>query len=119
MVVYSMKLQHLPEPELEFAHGGRHVDIRFGLMTHGPLDRQASGDPRLIKLGVVGTAESAQGLLSWLDRCRSEVTAKESRYPNLFPRFPGFRAESAFHAEIECDARMQRKVPLKEFIQLT
>jgi hypothetical protein len=114
-----MKLQHLAEPELEFAHGGRHVDIRYGLMTHGPLDRQEAGNPRRIKLGVIGTPDSVQGLVAWLGRCRAEIPAKECRYPNLFPRFPGFHAEHGFHAEIDCDARMQRKIPTREFVQLT
>ena len=113
-----MKLQHLPEPELVFAHDGRHVDARFDLMTHGPLDRQGPADPRRIRLGVVGTADSAQGLLGWIDRCRAEVPAKAGRYPNLFPKFPGFQTGVAFHAEIECEPRMQRKIPTREFVQL-
>ena len=113
-----MKVQHLTEPELEFACGGRHVDIRFGIMNHGPLDRDGRNDPRRIRLGVVGTPASVEGLLAWLSRCRNEISAKESRYPNLFPRFPGFRPDAAFSAEIECEARMQRKLPVREIARL-
>lgn len=113
-----MKIQHLPEPELEFAGGGRHVDIRFGLMNHGPLDRESRETSRSIRLGIIGSANSVEDCLAWLTRCRSEIPAKESRYPNLFPRFPGFQPETGFFAEIDCDARMQRKIPTREFIRL-
>jgi hypothetical protein len=113
-----MTLHHLPEPELEFARGGRHVDIRFGLMTHGPLDRDARTDPRRIRLGVVGTPAGVEALLGWLAHCRAGLPAKESRYPNLFPRFPGFGTTTEWHAEIEGDARMRRTIPVREFVRL-
>jgi hypothetical protein len=113
-----MNLLHLPEPELEFAFAGRHVDIRFGIMNHGPLDREGRNDPRRIRVGVIGSPKSVEGLLAWLGRCRTEIPAKESKYPNLFPRFPGFRPDTSFHAEVECDNRMQRKIPVREFANL-
>jgi hypothetical protein len=34
----SFDLSHLPEPLLEFAGSGRHIDVRFGLMDYGPVD---------------------------------------------------------------------------------
>src|SRR5258708_35873824 len=42
-----MKAEFLDEPELEFGHGGRHVDIRFGLMSFGPLDIGSPRRPRI------------------------------------------------------------------------
>ncbi len=33
-----MKLALIPEPPLEFADGGRHLDPRFGVLQYGPLD---------------------------------------------------------------------------------
>jgi hypothetical protein len=114
----SMNVQHLSEPELEFACSGKHVDIRFGITNHGPLDLEGRAEPRRIRLGVVGTHASVDGLLAWLERCRNEIPAKESRYPNLFPLFPGFRPDAAFRAEIECDARMQRRIPARDIARL-
>lgn len=47
-----MKAILLQEPELEFGTG-RHVDIRFGLMAHGPVDFEDSPASR-IRAGIVG-----------------------------------------------------------------
>jgi hypothetical protein len=114
-----MTITHLTEPELEFAHGGRHVDIRFGLMNHGPLDLDGRDNARRIRLGIIGTSNSVEGLLAWLARCRTAIPAKASRYPNLFPRFPGFNQDTGFLAEIDCESRMQRKIPVREFVRLS
>ena len=84
--------QLLCEPELEFAAGGRHLDVRFGLLNYGPLDRDSLRARREIKVGMIGTAETIEGLQRWLGKCAAGVDAKESRQPNLFPRFPGFGA---------------------------
>jgi hypothetical protein len=73
-----MKLEILDEPELEFGSGARHVDIRFGLMDAGPLD-VLSPPLRGISVGMVGTAETLEGLARWLDRCRGR--SRQSRAP--------------------------------------
>lgn len=105
-----MKIDFIREPELEFAHDGRHVDIRYGIMAHGPLDRQERSVPKRIRLGIIGTSHSVDGLLQWLDRCKTEIAPKESKYPNLFPRFPGISANTMFHTEVESEPRMQRRI---------
>ena len=94
-----MRLNFLQEPELELGTG-RHVDIRLGLMNYGPLDNEHPLAPREIKLGIVGTPETVEGVLGWLERCRSEIPAKPSRQPNLFPKFPGFNDEVGFHSSL-------------------
>lgn len=113
-----MKIHYIREPELEFANQSRHVDIRYGIMAHGPLDRQERTDAKRIRLGIIGTGCSVDGLLQWLDRCRTEIAAKESKYPNLFPRFPGISSESPFHTEVECESRLQRTIAVREIEQL-
>jgi len=40
------EILHIAEPELEFGGGGRHLDIRFGLMDHGPFDAAHPEAPR-------------------------------------------------------------------------
>jgi hypothetical protein len=79
----------LDEPELEFAGGVGHIDIRFGLMHAGPID-VLDVKPRSISVALVGTNETVESLARWLERCRGEIPGKTSPYPNLFPRFPGF-----------------------------
>lgn len=110
-----MKLLSLNEPELEFGNGGTHIDIRFGVMCHGPLDVGESTAPTQLKVGVIGTEETVSALRAWLDRCREEIPAKASKQPNLFPRFPGFAADSCFGASLQfsdrwCSAIKKREI---------
>ena len=93
-----MKIFRFDEPELQFGTS-RHIDIRFGLMNYAPLDFDSDAAPKHIRVGIVGSAASIEGLRDWLERCRVEIPAKQSRQPNLFPRFPGFSAESGFYSE--------------------
>ena len=109
-----MKTDFIPEPELEFGGGGRHVDVRFGLLNYGPLDLGGALAPKHIKLGVIGSAESIEGVLGWHERCQHGIAAKKSRKPNLFPRFPGFYPEGCFHSEIVIDARLHRTLQASE-----
>jgi len=112
-----MKLDFLQEPELEFGTG-RHVDIRFGLMNYGPLDYEHPLAPRQIKLGIVGTPETVEGVQMWLERCRGEIPAKPSRQPNLFPNFPGCNPDASFRASIVMDQQLQRVIPERVFASL-
>jgi len=109
-----MPIAFLEEPELEFG-SGRHIDIRFGLLNHGPLDYASSLAPRDIRLGIVGTNQTIEGVASWLDKCRTGTPAKPSRQPYLFPRFPGFAADSPFHATLVMEPRLQRAISPREF----
>jgi hypothetical protein len=108
-----MKIEHIPEPELEFGTG-RHVDIRFGLMTHGPVDYARSQNPRQIRLGLVGTTQTIEAVSEWLARCGAGIPAKKSNQPNLFPRFPGFGLDSCFHTALETEPRLQRGIPQRD-----
>jgi hypothetical protein len=104
-----MKIACLPEPELEFGTG-RHVDIRFGLMNHGPLDVASPSAPKRIRCGIVGTPETVEGLVQWLERCRGEIAEKDSERGNLFPRFPGFNDDATFRSSLVLEPRLQRTV---------
>ncbi|MEY2584527.1 MAG: hypothetical protein QOD80_553 [Verrucomicrobiota bacterium] len=93
-----MKVELLSEPELEFG-AGRHVDIRFGLRNYGPITFDDPIAPHEIRLGIVGTATTVAGVKEWLERCRTGVSAKASKKPNLFPPFPGFGQDSCFRCD--------------------
>jgi hypothetical protein len=103
-----MNIAFLDEPTLEFGGNGRHIDIRFGIMSHGPLDRTRGTAPRRIRVGLVGSSDTIEGTIGWLNRCKNGVAAKPSRQPNLFPRFPGFTAEFGFLAELITEAQLLR-----------
>jgi hypothetical protein len=80
-----MKAEFIEEPELEFGNGGQHIDIRHGIDAHGPLDINAVGAPRQIRVGMVGTALTLDGASEWLEKCKGGITAKASQHPHLFP----------------------------------
>lgn len=112
-----MRVSLLAEPELEFGLG-RHIDIRFGLMAYGPLDYASTVAPRAIKVGIIGTTETVEGVEAWFERCRSEVAAKDSNQPYLFPHFPGFNSDVAFRSTLVTEARLQRTIPVRVFERL-
>lgn len=112
-----MKIGFIHEPDLEFGTG-RHIDVRFGLMNYGPLDINDSLAPKEIRLGIVGTPETVEGLSRWLEACKGEIPAKVSNQPNLFPRFPGFRDDNNWHATLVLDPKLQETIPSKEFEKL-
>jgi len=113
-----LKLDFTHEPELEFG-AGRHIDVRFGLMNYGPLDIKDSDLPKEIRVGIVGTPETVEGVVRWLEACRGELPAKTSNQPNLFPRFPGFRTDNNWRATLVLDPKLQETIPPKEFDQLS
>lgn len=112
-----MKVDFLHEPELEFGVD-KHIDIKFGLMNYGPLDFDSSLAPKKIKLGIVGTPETIEGVIKWLEKCRTGITAKVSKRPNLFPRFPGFGEEMPLCADFLLDSQLHRPIPQSRFDNL-
>lgn len=114
-----MRVQLIPEPELEFAAGGQHVDIRYGLMNHGPLDYASPTAPKRIRLGIIGTQESIEGLTSWLERCRQEIPARDTNLATLFPFFPGFAEDHTFRSSLVLDSTLNGVIPRKTFEMLT
>lgn len=110
-----MRLSIFQEPDLEFGAGGKHIDVRYGLSAFGPLDVEADRAPKQLRVGLVGTQESVDGIRSWLERCRAEVPGKDSRLTHLFPAFPGFSEEASFRACLVfhdrwCSSISQREV---------
>jgi hypothetical protein len=112
-----MRVSMLAEPELEFGVG-RHIDIRFGIMNYGPFDYASPLARREIRVGIVGTPQTIEGVAAWFDRCRSDIPAKESRQPHLFPRFPGFNSDTGFRSTLVMEPRLQRTIPEREFVLL-
>lgn len=116
-----MNLHFFEEPELEFGTGN-HIDIRFGLMLRGPLDYNTPSAPRQVRVGIVGTNYTIDGVSAWLEKCRGEIPGKESKKPNLFPRFPGFNPQESFQSELVLDSQLHRPLPpieLKRLLQGT
>jgi hypothetical protein len=112
-----MKIDFLQEPELEFG-AGRHIDIRFGLMNYSPLDFVTGVAPKHIRVGIVGTPETVEGVEEWFDRCKREIAAKTSRQPNLFPKFSGFNLDKCFRSNLIMEPRLKRTISQRDFDKL-
>lgn len=114
-----MKLSHLHEPELEFGLGQRHVDIRYGLMDNGPFDTGQVGAPTQIRLGLIGDAETIDGMQEWYRRCSSGIEAKaDTRLSNLYPPFPGTAADGPFRVPFRTSEHDIRTIPSRKLKKL-
>jgi len=71
-----MKASLLPEPELQFGNNGRHLDIRFGICNYSPLLYGDSLAPLEIRVGLIGTPQTIQGVKDWLEICRAGVPGR-------------------------------------------
>ncbi|MGU3463583.1 argonaute/piwi family protein [Methylobacterium sp. C33D] len=103
----TFRLQHVHEPLLEFGGDGRHPDVRFGLVEHGPVDFSTEGT-RTVRVGLIGSSETVDGFREWFARCEREIPAKPSWQPNLFPAFPGSGIAGPFRCWFEIDRHHQR-----------
>lgn len=90
-------------------YGMRHIDIKFGLINYGPFDIE-EGQKKIIKLGIVGTSETIEGLSRWIESCRSEIGAKESKQPTLFPFFPGAGSDGPFRSDFVISDDLTRTI---------
>jgi hypothetical protein len=97
-----LKIDVLPEPELEFANTARDVDPRRGLAGHGPVDDRGL---RTIRLGLVGLPEDVEAAKAWLGRLKQYSPTFEAN-SNRFRDWPGL--EEAFNCRFlieECFIR--------------
>ena len=108
-MIFSTKC--LPEPDLEFGDGGRHIDPRYGLMTHGPLQPKP-GD--LVRIGVIGTSETVEGLTGFMERAMIGIAGANERLGNLNPGFPGMGNQNPFRCRFEIEAGATRTVLNKD-----
>jgi hypothetical protein len=112
-----VNVSFIQEPTLEFGTG-THVDIRFGLMNYGPLDRRGELAPQKVRLGIIGIPEGVEGVHTWMEGIGRGVAAKESKQPNLFPRFPGFGESTNLPAPLVVDSRLHGVVKQRELDSL-
>ena len=92
---------------MEFG-AGRHLDVRYGLAEYGPLDFASHSAPKMIRLGLIGTAETTSGASQWLEKCRSGIPAKTSKQPRLFPEFPSCEGQTPFRCSTATSAELTR-----------
>lgn len=104
-----MNIDHIEEPRLVFGSDALHVCPRRGIAVYGVYDKDASTRAEEIRVGAVGTSVGLQRLDAWLVRCRSSIDAPaDTRQPNLFPSFPGFKEDAGFYSRITFGATLCR-----------
>jgi hypothetical protein len=113
-----MNLTVLDEPDLEFHHGARHTDPRHGITNYGPADVE-DGAARTIRVGVIGSAASIDGLRRWLDRCRQPIAAKDSRLTRFYAPFPGFDTTAGFRSTLVFNSRLERMIRDRDLAALS
>lgn len=113
-----MKISFFDEPELEFGNGGTHIDIRYGIAKHGPLDLGEATAPTKLNVGMIGTEQSTNELTAWFDKCKHGVPAKDTPLVNLFPEFPPFTTEGPFQSVLVFHDRWSSRIRQREIDQL-
>src|ERR1043166_7444057 len=89
-----MKLLTLSEPTLSFAGDTQHIDIKAGITLYGAFDKGAASIPVPIRVGVIGTTATADGVRDWLEKCKTGVASDEEKLHELRPAFPGMTNKS-------------------------
>lgn len=93
-----MKLETIPEPELEFAKA-RYICPRYGIALFDVYDSTRDLRRDKINIGAVGTDRGLEKLRQWLERCKEPIPGRaDTLLRNLFPSFPGFHHASGFKA---------------------
>lgn len=108
-----MKLQIIEEPQLAFHKNAVHVDIRAGLSSFGAFDKGSASVPVPIRLGVIGTTATVDGVRDWLERCKNGVVSNETKLTTLRPSFPGM-TEQVFGTSLELSDTATRTITRHE-----
>ncbi len=108
-----MKLQIIEEPPLAFHQGKLHVDIRAGLSTFGAFDKGSTGVPVPIRIGVIGTTATVDGVRDWLEQCKHGVASDEQKLKALRPPFPGM-TQQVFGTSLELSDAATRAITRHE-----
>lgn len=82
-----LKIDVLPEPEVEFANASHDVDPRRGLAANGPADNRGL---RTIRLGLVGLSDDIEAAGNWISRLKQFTPAFEGN-SNRFRNWPGLK----------------------------
>lgn len=116
----SLIVEHLHEPELEFAFGQATPHPKDGLFLYGPHARTKR--TREIRVGVVGTIEGIAHFRSWSRKLRQVVVVpppgKGEKQDRLhLANFPGL--EEAFGISFEPDELSALSIPLADIERAT
>ena len=98
------------EPSLEFGSNRLHLCPKRGitLFFFFSLDIY-NRHPESIRIGFVGSGETIDSALRWIESCSIGVTGDDYNYP-----FPGFKADRGFYSELSFDVDINEKLTVRE-----
>ncbi|MEG4812082.1 hypothetical protein QUA82_31210 [Microcoleus sp. F8-D3] len=103
-----MKLNYIKEPLLEFGQD-LHICPRAGITNYDVYDTKLKIRRERVLVGAVGTSDTLSKLYAWLEKCSQPIPAKpDSRQPNLFVPFCGFKSDGGFKALLVIDEEITR-----------
>lgn len=116
----SLRVEHLHEPELEFAFSQRSAHPKDGLFLYGPHAK--SKRTREIRVGVVGTIDGIAYFRAWSRKLKKTVQVpppgKGEKADRLhLANFPGL--EEAFGITFDPDECSALSIPLKDIDSTT
>lgn len=104
-----LRCSYLSEPILDFAAGGKHVDPRAGIARYGPRSFGTSRHPRIVRVGVIGSAQTIEDTSQWITDIADGVDGNEKH-----PEFPGFSGDRGFYSDILLDPAWNGQVSQSE-----
>lgn len=113
----AMTADYLPEPLLQFAHGGLHENPKSGIARFGPLSyssSRASVHPVELRVGFIGTASTIQASTKWLEYVSRGVPGDEKN-----PEFPGFTSDRGFFCELRFNSNWNEVLTQTEVSAVT
>jgi hypothetical protein len=93
--------------------------VRRSSINYGPADLGAAEAPPAIRIGLIGPADQLSGVQAWFERCRERITAKDERYPHLFPEFPGCDIDRGLHTTLVFSDRNTRVISNRDLRAIT
>lgn len=105
---------HIPEPDLQFGHNGRHQEQRAGIALHGPADIELAARPSRLVIGLVGQRKEIDELQAWLQQTAQGTAARtDTQLGTLFPAFPGLHGDETFRVDLDFPREAQREISRK------
>ena len=107
------KVEHLAEPELLFANGGRSSDPRIGLYKFGP--RTPSDDPNVtMKIGLIGDIFSLSEIQRLFKLMRNKIIPKSPTPQKWKMPFPGLGNKGGLSININTNKSWRQTITNKE-----
>ncbi len=114
LVVPTLRCTYIKEPLLEFAEGGQHVDPKLGILRYGPKTlADGNRHPKLVRVGLIGTAGSIEAAQQWLQKCSTGFPGDAKH-----EEFPGFMQDRGFFSELAFDPQWVSQISQTEIGEL-